>query len=226
MKAVTSILPYAFLVILFNFLFFVVLDYDNVPTAWTCYVFFHVSICSCILPKLFKPQRKGMKILESTLTFTCLSYLLVECLTCLIYILIYSDSKSWAMAVQAVELTVFLSVFFLEYHYNLETEEGETENSKKAIYVARWIEQVSLAVVKSTVEDNRYLLRHLLLRLQSAPSTSNQGTKSIDVEINQMLSNIIEKSNNNSSLSEDEIEDCIIKLNERAVMINSFRPNP
>lgn len=226
MKAVTSILPYALLVILFNFLFFVVLDYENVPTAWTCYVFFHVSICLCILPKLFKPQRKGMKILESTLTFTCLSYLLVECLTCLIYILIYSDSKSWAMAVQAVELTVFLSVFFLEYHYNLETEEGETENSEKAINVTRWIEQVSLAVVKSTVEDNRYLLRRLLLRLQSVPSTSNQGAKSIDMEINQMLSNIIEKSNNNSLLSEDEIENCIIKLNERAVMINSFRLNP
>lgn len=226
MKAVTSILPYAFSVILFNFLFFVVLDYKQVPTAWTCYVFFHVSICLCILQKLFKPQLKGMKILESTLTFTCLSYLLVESLTCLIYILIFSDSKSWAMAVQAVELTVFLSVFFFEYHYNLVTEERETENTTKSIYVTHWIDQVSLAVVKSTVEDNRYLLRRLLLRLQSAPAVSNQGTKSIDMEINQMLSYIIEKSDNNSSLSEDEIEDCIIKLNERAMMINSFRPNP
>ena len=84
---------------------------------------------------------------------------------------------------------------------------------------------MSLALVKSTVEDNRYLLRRLLLRLQSVPSASNQSVKSIDIEINQMLSNIIEKSDNNSSLSEDEVEGCIIKLNERAAMINSFRSN-
>ena len=129
------------------------------------------------------------------------------------------------MAVQAIELTVFLSVFFLEYHYNLVTEEGYTENSQRTIYVTRWINQVSLALVKSTVEDNRYLLRRLLLRLQSVPSASNQSVKSIDIEINQMLSNIIEKSDNNSSLSEDEVEGCIIKLNERAAMINSFRSN-
>lgn len=225
MKAVTSILPYVFLVILFNFLFFVVLDYEQVPTAWTCFVFFHVSICLCILPKLLKPRQEGMKILESTLTSTCLSYLLIECLTCVFFILICSDSKSWAMAVQAIELTVFLSVFFLEYHYNLVTEEGYTENSQRTIYVTRWINQVSLALVKSTVEDNRYLLRRLLLRLQSVPSASNQSVKSIDIEINQMLSNIIEKSDNNSSLSEDEVEGCIIKLNERAAMINSFRSN-
>lgn len=225
MKAVTSILPYVFLVILFNFLFFVVLDYEQVPTAWTCFVFFHVSICLCILPKLLKPWQEGMKILESTLTSTCLSYLLIECLTCVFFILICSDSKSWAMAVQAIELTVFLSVFFLEYHYNLVTEEGYTENTQRTIYVTRWINQVSLAFEKSTVEDNRYLLRRLLLRLQSVPSASNLSVKSIDIEINQMLSNIIEKSDNNSSLSEDEVEGCIIKLNERAAMINSFRSN-
>lgn len=187
MRAVLSkiIILFSALVV-FNFCFFICVNYDGNKPAWICFLFFHLAFLLSFLGYFFTTRRR-FKILNIQLATISMIYLIVTVITCTIFLFNPDCSKELELFVFLIELLLYLLSFHYCYLTNRKAEDGIIEDLRNSSEHDSWITELRLLANASGDRERRNVLNSVIDEIRSSPSLSNSSVYDVDNEIQSLI---------------------------------------
>jgi len=170
--------------IVFNFLFFMLSDFENCNNSvWLSYGFIHFSYILLLLTPFFARRGKVEYIYRRPLFFVTTTYFMIQLGVGITFILIAPETVKVALIVQVILAGLFLTWLFAHLIANEHTADSAERREPELQFIKESSAKIYSVLQQITDRATAKKVEHVYDLLHSSPTKSNADVRPLEQQI-------------------------------------------
>ncbi|QTE70074.1 hypothetical protein JRC49_09685 [Clostridiales bacterium FE2011] len=218
-KKIQSIILSAVFLVVFNAVFFLVIE-NNPPTSvWIAYSFIHLSYILLLIVPLFVVKSSSSSVFGFSLYTIASIYFFVELLFGIVIIIFKPTSYQWSLIIHLVITGIFATLFLSHLIVNEKSAESIKRHEQEVFFVKDCSSRITMLIGKTNDKSTNKAIEKLYDLIHSSPSKSSSSVRTIENNISILIDDLSKSVNNDDSESTlqiiKQIEQAIDERNRR-----------